>query len=368
VSRRRGGPRPAPPSGAAVPPRSPTLLGVRRPTLKDVAAAAGVHPGTASRALNPLLQGRISAETTRRVRAAAGELGYVVDPIGRSLRARRSGIVGVLVPDLTNPFYPPLLRGIEDGLRAGGLEALIASTDNDIHREAELIELLKARRCDGYVLTTAVRRDPAVDALVAEGVPVVLVNRLSADHVPAVVSDDATGIAATVRHLRELGHTEIAHVTGPARFSVTVDREAAFKAALRREGVPVRRELVARAADYTAAAGEKACSRLLGDERFTAVLAGNDMIAIGCYAALERYGLRCPDDVSVAGVNDMPLAGWLRPPLTTVAVPQYELGAEAARMLFRQLGGTPDDGERRVVLPTRLVTRGSTGPAPAPVR
>jgi LacI family transcriptional regulator len=336
---------------------------VERPTLKDVARAAGVHPGTASRALNPLLRGRISAATTARVEIAARDLGYVVDPAGRSLRSRRSGIVGVLVPDLTNPFYPPVLRGIEDELRTHGLEGLIASTDNDVRREAELIEVLKARRCDGYVLTTAVRRDPAVEALVAGPTPVVLVNRLAGVETPSVVSDDAAGIRQAVRHLRELGHTAIAHVTGPPRFSVTLGRESAYRAALRAEGLPRRRELVVRAADYTAAAGEVACARLLAAQpEVTAVLAGNDMIAIGCYAALERAGLRCPDDVSVVGVNDMPLAGWLRPPLTTVAVPQHELGTQAARLLVAHLW-QPGSDVRRVDLPTHLVVRASTATA-----
>ena len=338
---------------------------VERPTLKDVAKAAGVHPGTASRALNPLLRGRISAATTARVEIAARDLGYVVDPVGRSLRSRRSGIVGVLVPDLTNPFYPPVLRGIEDELRASGLEGLIASTDNDVRREAELIEVLKARRCDGYVLTTAVRRDPAVEALIAGPAPVVLINRLAGVETPSVVSDDAIGIAQAVRHLRELGHTAIGHVAGPPRFSVTVGREAAFRAALRTEGLTHRRELVVRATDYTAAAGEVACARLLAEQRVTAVLAGNDMIAIGCYAALEDAGLRCPRDVSVVGVNDMPLAGWLRPPLTTVAVPQHELGTRAARLLVAHLQNAAD-AVTRVDLPTHLVVRGSTGPARTP--
>jgi hypothetical protein len=117
-------------------------------TIKDVARVAGVHPATASRALNPLLRGRISAATTAGVEAAAAELGYVVDPIGRSLRTQRSGIVGVLVPDLLNPFYPPLLRGVQRGLRGAGFEALIGSTDNDVRREPELLAVLRGRRCE----------------------------------------------------------------------------------------------------------------------------------------------------------------------------------------------------------------------------
>ena len=139
---------------------SPTAYpdGVQRLTIKDVARAAGVHPATASRALNPRLPGRISAETTARVERAAAELGYVVDPVGRSLRTQRSSTIGVLVPDLLNPFYPPVLRGIERELRTEGFEALIASTDNDGGREAGLVDVFRSRRCEGYIVATATRR------------------------------------------------------------------------------------------------------------------------------------------------------------------------------------------------------------------
>ena len=320
-------------------------------TIKDVARVAGVHPATASRALNPLLRGRISAATTARVEAAAAELGYVVDPIGRSLRTQRSGIVGVLVPDLLNPFYPPLLRGIERGLRAAGFEALIASTDNDARREPELLAVLRGRRCEGYLVATATRDDPAVAALAREGVPLVLVNRLTAVDTPAVVSDDARGIGEAVEHLRSLGHTRIGHVAGPAELSVAASREAAYRAA-------VAEPHVARAAQMTAAAGRAACRDLLGD-RVTAILAANDMIAVGCYAALDDAGLRCPQDVSLVGINDMPLAAWLRPPLSTVAIPQEELGAAAARLVIERIGA-PSAAPRTVTLPTGLVVRGST--------
>src|SRR5690348_10412027 len=134
-----------------------------RLTIKDVARVAGVHPATASRALNPRLPGRISAATTERVTRAAAALGYVVDPVGRSLRTQRSATIGVLVPDLLNPFYPPLVRGIEHALRANGFEALIASTDNDVRRERELLDVFRGRRCDGYLIASATRADSSVD-------------------------------------------------------------------------------------------------------------------------------------------------------------------------------------------------------------
>jgi LacI family transcriptional regulator len=365
---------------------------VHRLTIKDVARAAGVHPATASRALNPRLPGRISAETTERVTRAAAALGYVVDPVGRSLRTQRSGTIGVLVPDLLNPFYPPVLRGVEGVLRANGFEALIASTDNDVRREAGLLEVFRGRRCEGYLVASASRQDETVRSLVRDGVPVVLVNRLTDVDAPSVTSDDAQGIGAAVAHLRGLGHTAIAHLTGPADISVTGSREKAFRAALA-PGRPdlgrpradrptadrpnadrpdvgrpdvdrpdVGRPIVARAAQYTAAAGETACLALLRKHpEVTAILAGNDLIAVGCYAAFGRLGLRCPDDVSLIGINDMPLAEWLRPALTTVAIPQQDLGAHAARLIVAAIND-PGAAVRSVALDTALIVRGSTGP------
>jgi LacI family transcriptional regulator len=320
-----------------------------------VATAAGVHPATASRALNPRLPGRISAETTRRVVQAAAELGYVVDAVGRSLRTRRSATIGVLVPDLLNPFYPPLLRGVERALRHVGFEALIASTDNETDQESAIVAGFKARQCDGYIIASATLDDPTVRSIVADGLPVVLVNRLSDTIVPSVVSDDAQGIAAAVRHLRGLGHRKIAHITGPAQLSVTETREKAFRAA-------VPKGIVVRAEAYTAAAGEQACTELLDSADVTAILAGNDMIAVGCYAAFDRRGLSCPADISLVGINNMPLAEWLRPGLTTVAIPQEDLGAEAARLIVRLVDDPAADLDG-IVLPTTLVVRGSTARA-----
>jgi LacI family transcriptional regulator len=321
-------------------------------TIKDVARVAGVHPATASRALNPALVGRISAETTARVEQAAAELGYVADPFGRSLRTQRSGTVGVLVPDLLNPFYPPLLRGIERGLRSGGFEALIASTDNDPSREPELIDVFRGRRCEGYLVATATSDDPAIAALVATGTPVVLVNRLAGVDAPAVVSDDGTGIRQALDHLTALGHRRIAHVAGPAELSVAAGREAIYRTL-------VPEPIVARAAQMTAEAGRDACRELLARGDVTAILAANDMVAVGCYAALDDAGLRCPADVSLVGINDMPLAGWLRPPLTTVALPQERMG-EVAAELIRERIADPDAPARTVTLPTELRVRGST--------
>ena len=312
-----------------------------------------MHPGTASRALNPELPGRIAEATVLRVRAAADALGYRPDPTARSLRTRRSGFVGVVVPDLTNPVLPPIVRGIEETLWGAGLACLLADTDNDLDREAAVVDELRARRCEGLIVASATRTGPA-----PEGVPTILVTRdIDGSGLPLVAADDAEGVRAAVAHLRELGHARIAHVTGPLSLSTTSRRRDAFRAAAGGDAPVVHGDA------FTIPAGEHACGELLRSGwDGTAIVAGNDLIALGCYAALAAAGLSCPRDVSVTGHNDTPLVDRVQPPLTTVAIPQHEIGVAAARLLLARLAGGPD-GPERVLLPTRLVVRGSTGPA-----
>jgi len=345
------------------------MTGMPRPTIRDVARAAGVHPGTASRALDPARDGRVTPETARRVREAADRLGYVPDQFGRGLRTGRSQLIGVLVPDLGNPVFPPILRGIEETLRAAGYEAVIASTDDRVDRERDLLETLRLRGADGFIIASSRREDPAVAALVASTGAVVLVNRLVDPAVgtergaDSVASDDDAGVAAAVRHLVGLGHRTIAHVSGPEELSMTTVRRAAFERAVRDAGLDPRDCPVVEAGRYAAEEGERAAARLFDAHAPTAVIAGNDMIAVGCYAELRRRGLRCPDDVSVIGVNDMPLAGFLDPPLTTVAIPQYDIGAAAAELVLGRITHR-DRAPVSRILPTRLVVRGSTAAPP----
>jgi LacI family transcriptional regulator len=331
-----------------------------RPTLRDVASAAGVHPATASRALNDATRGLVRPATVARVREVAATLGYQVNPIARSLKTSKSETVGVLVPDLTNPLFPPIVRGIEDTLAANGYTVLTANTDNDPARTSSNFTAMLARQVDGFIVATALLDDPFMHEAAQRGVPLVLVNRQT-EHldVSAVAGDDATGITRTVQHLVSLGHRDIAHVAGPLTVSTGTVRQRAFRVAMHSHGL--RDDRIIEASAYSEVAGRTAMLELLGGDRPTAVVAGNDLLAIGCYDALAESGLRCPDDVSVVGFNDMPFISRLQPPLTSVRVPQYELGVEAARLLLDQLSGrtvTP----RVVLLPVQLVERGSTAP------
>lgn len=335
-------------------------------TLRDVARLAGVHPGTVSRALNPQTRGLVNERTARRVLDAAQELGYRPNPIARGLRTNRSNTIGVLVPDLMNPLFAAVVRGIEDGLREGGYTPLIANTDNDADRERVAYEAMSARQVDGFIAATARRDHWLLADQVRTGVKVVLVNRrVDSDALPAVTGDDHEGIRLAVEHLAGLGHTRIAHLAGSQTLYTGWSRHMGFLDAMKACGVEVDPDLVVFSDAFTEREGERCCGELLARGRnFTAIMAGNDLLALGCYDALEQHGRKCPDDVSVVGYNDMPFVDRFRPPLTTVRVPHYELGATAAGLMLEQLRGV-DSPPRQLLLPPELVVRGSTARAVA---
>jgi len=344
----------------------------RPATLRDVAAAARVHPATASRALNPETRILVSEDTARRVTEAAARLGYRPNPVARSLRTRRSHTVGVLIPDLNNPLFPPIVRGLEDKLAAAGYVALIGNTDADASRERTLFEQMRARHVDGFVLATATLHDRLLaDAAEAE-VPVVLMNRLAQDYsFPSVSVDNEQGARMAVTHLARLGHTRIAHIAGPQEASTGVSRLQGFRDGMATHGLEVDEGLIAYATRYTVEEGVRCCRELLaaagrsGQPDFTAVAAANDMLAVGCYSALDEYSLHCPDDISVIGFNDMPFIDRLRPPLTTVRFPHYQLGTEAAQLLLERING--GEGPVKILyLAPELIVRGSTSGRPVP--
>jgi len=334
---------------------------VQTPTLRDVADAAGVHPATASRALNPATRGLVNAETARRVIKIADSLGYRPNPIARGLKTAKSGTIGIVIPDLTNPLFPPILRGLEDVLEPAGYTGLIVSTDGDYDRERTLVESLRSRQVEGLVVATAMLEHPLLEQLHSEGVRMVMINRRPRGlDVNSVTPDDGVGIELAVRHLADLGHTRIALLAGPQTTSTGVARSRAFHTSMRDLGLPDDPALSIECATWTEAAGAAGLRALrAAGAEFTAVVASNDLIALGCYDVLAECGLRCPDDLSVVGFNGMPFLDKLAPPLTTIAIPHHQLGGEAGRLLLEAIA-EPDRPARSVLLPPALVVRGST--------
>jgi LacI family transcriptional regulator len=333
-----------------------------RPTIKDVASRCGVHPSTVSRALSPAMSHLVADDVAKRIRAMAAALGYRPNVTAAGLRTGRSGLIGVLAPDIADPGFPPVLGGVTEALHDAGYATIVV--DVGPHGSpVELVDRLIARGVDGLVLATASLHDPVIEHCINAGVPVVLVIRADAGKlVPSVVSDDEAGIGLAVDHLVALGHRQIGHVAGPQDTSTGALRRAGFEAGLAQAGVPAQEIAVEAAPAYTREAGRAAALHLL--ERtpvLTAIVAANDLLALGVYDALAERGQNCPNDVSVVGHNDMPYVDMLSPPLTTVRIAQREMGDKAARLLLAQISD-PEARHDHIVLAPELIVRGSTAP------
>lgn len=307
----------------------------------------------------------VSTETSERVLAAARDLGYVPNGIARGLRTSRSGTVGVIIPDLMNPLFPPIVRGIEDVLAREGYTALLANTDNDPLRERTQFEALVTRRVDGFIMATARREHPLLDEAARRGLKVVLVYRgIDRADFSTVTADDRLGIELATEHLIALGHRRIGHLAGPQGLSTGAIRAASFRETLHSHQLDAPLEHIVVCDAYTEAAGAAATRELLDREpALTAIVAANDLLALGACDVLRERSTACPEQISVTGFNDMPFADKFHPALTTVRVPHYDLGAEAGRLLLEQLT-QPAHLTKRLSLPPTLIVRASTAPPP----
>jgi len=328
-------------------------------TLKELAAKAGVHPSTVSRIVNDDPRLRVSPKTRARVKDLLKKTGYRPDGMARGLKLRQSFVLGVLVPDVLNPLFAAIFRGVEDAALEEGYTVILSSTDGHEDREREILLTLQSRMIDGMVVASASLRDPSVRYLRTHGIPHVLVNRYSDMKDYFVGTDDRIGAKLATEHLLAMGHKRIAHLAGSPRFSTAVNRRKGYEEALTAAGIEPDPALVAETS-LAAGGGVMATHRLLDTRKPpTAVVAVNDVAAVGAYDAAEQMGLRIPHDLAITGYNDIPLAARLRPGLTTIHVPAQSIGRAAARMLLEQMGAGPH-ATKRVVLPPELIIRGST--------
>lgn len=325
-------------------------------TIWDVARRARVSPATVSRVLNP--SGHpVREETRRRVLRAVAQLGYTPNHLARSLLRRETEVVGLLVPDVSNPYYASVLRGVEDVAHQHGLAVMLCNTDRDPNKQRRYLQTLLERRVDGVVVAGGTFT-PQDRRLVGGRVPVVAVGRHPA-RVPCVRVDNVDAARRACRHLLDLGHVRIACLAGPAASATARDRVQGYRLALGEAGLRPREEWVVWS-EFTAQGGRQAAREVLGRGRVTALLASNDQMALGALRALAEAGLSVPAQVSVVGFDDTPVAASTVPALTAVAVPAYEMGRCAMELLLRVRAGEP---VADVVLPTELRVRESTGPA-----
>ncbi len=313
-------------------------------TMGDVARRAGVSRTTVSFVLNDRADAGIPDDTRRRVLHAAAELGYRPNAGARALAARRSDWYGIVTEIVTAPFAVDVIKGAQDRALERGKFLLIASSESEGAAEAAGIEKLLEQRVEGLIYAATWHRPVHVPDVVRE-VPTVLVNCFDAEgSLPAVVPDEVGGGRAATRHLLDAGHTRIALITLDPDIPATVGRRQGYEDALRSAGIPVEESLVV-AGDATADGGYAAACELLDrDDRPSAVFCGNDRMAMGAYDAIKERGLRIPDDVAVVGFDNQELiAAYLRPRLTTVALPFQEMGARGVEMLAALAEGQPID-------------------------
>jgi LacI family transcriptional regulator len=333
----------------------------KRLTLKDLAAKVDVHYSTVSRVMNPATRHLVADEVAARILKVADELGFRPNRIAAGLRTRRSGLVGVVLPDIANPVFPPILAGIEGVLAEHGYVPIVVNVNADKARQRFIIDQMMTRQADGLILATAERDDPVLDYCLQQGIPVVMVNRgEDIGRVSCVVSDNLLGMRLTVDHLVGLGHRRIGHIAGPAALSTGHLRKEGFIKAVTHHSLRRDEWRVVEATGYSREAGFAACAALF--ERFagmTAIAAGNDLVALGCYDFLRSRKLSCPDDVSIVGHNDMPFVDALSPPLTTVRIAVHEMGSYAARLLLDKIVDPASDGVS-VMLRPQLIVREST--------
>jgi LacI family transcriptional regulator len=332
-----------------------------RTKVTDVAARAGVHPSTVSRALNPRMRHRISDDVVARVLVAAEALGYQPGTAAAALRSGRSNMIAFLVPDLKSPLFPTLFAGIDAVVSKLGYATLLVQAPPDLAGQKELIQRLDARQVDGLILATASRRDEIVSWVRSRELPLVLLNRRTdEDAISSVTSDDVGGVGMAVDHLVAQGHRAIAYIAGPQTLSTGAARRAGFLAAMQRQDLLSDNIVAARSLDQQH--GRVATFQILDrSPGTTAIVAGSDLLAFGALQALRERGLVCPKDISVTGYNNIPFGELVAPGLTTVSVRHDELGREAGQMLLGAIEG--DKGVRTVVLPTELVIRSSTASA-----
>jgi LacI family transcriptional regulator len=334
-------------------------------TLRKIAALAGVSPSTVSRVLNRDPNVRISEPSRSRILDIASETGYRPNRLARSLKYQRTHVIGMLIPDITNPLFSALFRSVDDVASAAGYHVILCNTGDSASRFQDHLEALSDGHVDGVLIATAHRTDVAIEKLHSRRVPYVLLNRRrDTDEDASVVPDDRRGAQLAIEHLVQLGHRRIAHIAGSGEVSRTANRIVGYRETMKSLGLP---EIIYHipAGGMHERAGEDALVQLMKasqEEKPTAIFTANDLVALGVLAAARRMGIRVPDELSVVGCDDVPLARYVQPALTTIKYPVNDIGRLATEQLIELISAQPVNAVvlPKLVLPVELIRREST--------
>ena len=324
-------------------------------TIKDVASEVGVSVATVSRALNGV--DRVRPEVRERVVAAAEKLSYRPNAVARSLKSQNTRTLGLVIPNIRNPFFTQTARVVEDAARERGYSLIFGNTDESPEKEAEYLDMLLEKQVDGLIVSPARATSPHLENIVRDEVPVVFLDRfVQGIKAPVVRANGRRAVDELVEHLTELGHEKLAIISGPVETVPGLERRDAFLSGAEERNVPVS-EGCAKVGDFRRESGFKAMRELLNlDEPPTAVFAANNLMALGALQALKRAGMRIPEDISFASFDDVSWFELLEPAITVIEQPVAELGTAAAEMLPTLVEGREVES---VVLEAELVVRGS---------
>ncbi len=327
------------------------------PTIRDVAELAGVHPSTVSRVIND--DSRISEKTKNKVLLIIKKLGYTPNAIARGLKTKRTYTLGMLIPDITNPFFAEIARGVEDAANKNNFNVILCNTDDKLKKERIYLEILKGKRVDGLILGTAHIRDKSILELEKKKFPYILVSRnIEGLDKNCIIVDDVVGGIMVTEYLIKLGHRRIAHITGPLKTRSALNRLKGYKLTLKKYEIEYRDELVGEG-DFRIKGGYQVMKRLLKiAEPPTAIFAANDLLALGAIQAIQKKKYHIPEDFCIIGFDDIRLASFVYPPLTTIRQPMLEMGALAVKMLLKII----EEGEfnqKKEVLEPKLIIRES---------
>lgn len=333
---------------------------VKRITIKDVAARAGVTPAIVSRVVNHDETLNVKEETRQAVMNAVAALHYVPNLVARSMITKRNNVIGVIIADIMNPFFTQIIKEIQITADKYGYSVLLFDTGDDPEKELRAIEMVAQQRVDGVILGTIFVGDNAIVKLEELGLDYVMLNRLTTNSAaPYVRSDDVKGMGLAVDYLVNQGHRDIALLSGPLYADTALNRLSGFRKALHEKGIPFFQSNVIET-KFDESSGFSACMELLKlEKRPTAICAANDMVAIGAIRAVREFGLSVPTDISVVGYNDIWICEMLDPALTTVDVKINEMARQAFQMLVRLIASDQDKPLTNVELEPELVVRRS---------
>lgn len=328
------------------------------PTIREVASLAGVSTTTVSHVINNTRF--VSAEVRQRVLDAMAELNYRPNVLARSLRRGETNTLGLILPDSANPFFAEIGRAIEDAAFEAGYNVILGNSENQLAKEQVYVDVLIKKQVDGLIFVATGNQSPSLDHLIHNRLPLVVVDRrLSNVEVDTVLTDNLFGGLSATHHLLELGHRRIACITGPSNLTPSAERVIGYRRALEEYGVGIDEGLILRG-DFHPSSGYATTVELIRSRsRPTAIFACNDMMAIGALRALSEAGLQVPQDCSLVGFDDIELASYTTPPLTTIRQDKNAIAKAAVNLLLERIAD-PDLPARTRILPTQLISRLST--------